>query len=281
MAKNRIVQKLFQGVPTSDGDGVKLTRIIGSKELNFLDPFLLLDEFKNDDPRNYAGGFPPHPHRGFETITYMIAGSFRHRDSQGNEGHLGPGSVQWMTAGKGILHSEMPEQKDGLAWGLQLWLNLPAQLKSIDPKYQDIPSEKIPSVKTDSACVRVISGSYQGTRGPGQSFFPVNYFDVHLNQVNHGQFYFSLPVQENCFIYVYEGSLQCGTETIPFQHCAVLVEGDEVRLKANEEKSKFIFLSAPPIGEPIAKRKYSRPLTITLKENLVSCNRTILLIWVA
>ena len=125
----RKITQMVQGLPTSDGAGVKLKRILGTPELNQLDPFLLLDEFKNDKPADYAAGFPDHPHRGFETVTYMMAGSFTHRDSKGHEGHLTAGSVQWMTAGRGIIHSEMPEQTDGLAWGYQLWLNLPARLK--------------------------------------------------------------------------------------------------------------------------------------------------------
>jgi len=139
--KIRKIKKIIQGQNTSDGAGVKLKRILGSQELNQLDPFLLLDEFKNDNPDDYAAGFPDHPHRGFETITYMMAGAFTHRDSKGNEGHLTAGSVQWMTAGRGIIHSEMPEQKDGLAWGYQLWLNLPKKFKMIEPKYQDLAAE--------------------------------------------------------------------------------------------------------------------------------------------
>ena len=135
----RKINQIIKGQPTSDGAGVKLKRIIGTQELNQLDPFLLLDEFKNDNPDDYAAGFPDHPHRGFETVTYMMAGAFAHRDSKGHEGHLTAGSVQWMTAGRGIIHSEMPEQTDGLAWGYQLWLNLPAKLKMTEPKYQDLP----------------------------------------------------------------------------------------------------------------------------------------------
>ncbi len=145
MATTRSIQKVIQGVQTTDGAGVNLTRIIGGMELNMLDPFLLLDEFGSDNPKDYLAGFPPHPHRGFETITYMLNGKFRHKDSAGNEGYLTDGSVQWMTAGRGVIHSEMPEQTEGLVRGFQLWLNLPKDKKMIDPAYNDIPAERIPT----------------------------------------------------------------------------------------------------------------------------------------
>ena len=143
---NRHFQKIIKGIRISDGAGVNLTRVIGSQQLDMLDPFLLLDEFGSENPDDYIKGFPPHPHRGFETITYMINGKFKHKDTAGNEGYLSDGSVQWMTAGKGVIHSEMPEQTEGLVRGFQLWLNLPKQKKMIDPSYNDIPSEKIPIV---------------------------------------------------------------------------------------------------------------------------------------
>ena len=144
---NRNITRIVDGIQTSDGAGVKLKRIIGSPELNLLDPFLLFDEFGSDNPEDYIAGFPPHPHRGFETITYMLNGKFRHKDSAGNEGFLSDGSVQWMTAGRGVIHSEMPEKTDGKVRGFQLWLNLPKKLKMIEPSYNDIQSEKIPSIE--------------------------------------------------------------------------------------------------------------------------------------
>ncbi len=180
MENLRKVTQVVRGMDTTDGAGVKLKRILGSPELNQLDPFLLLDEFKNDDPEDYEAGFPDHPHRGFETITYLMAGAFTHRDSKGHEGHLNAGSVQWMTAGKGLIHSEMPEQADGLAWGYQLWLNLPAKLKMTEPKYQDLPSEKLPVVEKDGVRVKVLAGEYAGVQSPGKSFIPFTYLDVKL-----------------------------------------------------------------------------------------------------
>src|SRR5258708_29999903 len=162
----RKITQIIKGQPTSDGAGVKLKRIIGTQELDQLDPFLLWDEFKNDNPDDYAVGFPDHPHRGFETVTYMMAGAFTHRDSKGHEGHLTAGSVQWMTAGKGIIHSEMPEQTDGLAWGYQLWLNLPAKYKMTEPKYQDLQSDTLPVVEKEGKRIKLLAGADEGWKTP-------------------------------------------------------------------------------------------------------------------
>src|SRR5262245_17635618 len=166
----RTVTKVVRGQRASDGAGVKLLRVIGSEALPDLDPFLLLDEFRSEDAGDYIAGFPEHPHRGFETVTYMLAGRMRHGDNQGNTGLLGPGSVQWMTAGRGIVHSEMPEQQDGLMWGFQLWVNLPARDKLTPPRYQDIAPERIPEVALGGGgAVRVIAGEFNATRGPVQA----------------------------------------------------------------------------------------------------------------
>ena len=167
MAIDRQVTRVVAGQPTSDGAGVQLTRVLGTPQLDHLDPFLLLDEFKSDRPGDYLAGFPDHPHRGFETVTYMLAGAMTHRDHVGNEGELVAGSVQWMTAGRGIVHSEMPRQKDGLMWGFQLWVNLPARNKMTAPRYQDIPPDKIPEVELGRGVrARVIVGEAGGARGP-------------------------------------------------------------------------------------------------------------------
>ena len=179
--KARTVQQIVKGIQTSDGAGVNLTRIIGSPELDMLDPFLLLDEFGSNDPDDYIAGFPPHPHRGFETITYMINGKFRHKDSAGNEGYLTDGSVQWMTAGKGVIHSEMPEQTEGLVRGFQLWLNLPKEKKMIKPAYNDIPSDKIPIVNVPGGQVKIISGTFSGITGPGISYTGILYYDISVS----------------------------------------------------------------------------------------------------
>jgi redox-sensitive bicupin YhaK (pirin superfamily) len=252
----RSIEKIIQGMDTSDGAGVKLKRILGSPELNMLDPFLLLDEFKNDNPDDYAAGFPDHPHRGFETVTYMMAGAFRHRDSKGHEGHLTSGSVQWMTAGRGIIHSEMPEQTDGLAWGYQLWLNLPAKLKMTEPKYQDIPSEKLPVVEKDGLRVKVLAGEYGGVKSPGKSFIPFTYLEVKLEPgkvLNH-----PAPEDQNAFIYVIEGKVKTGPEAEPSYvkagHLGVFGGGASVRLEASEDKPvHLLFASAQKLNEPVAR----------------------------
>src|SRR3984957_16533439 len=163
----RRVEGLVRGIATSDGDGVRLTRVLTQNLQRRLDPFLMLDAFRNDDPDHYSGGFPDHPHRGFETVTYMLAGRMRHRDNAGNEGLLGPGSVQWMTAGRGIVHSEMPEQDHGLMRGFQLWVHLPAKDKMTAPRYQDIAADRVPEVSLSAGVrAKVLAGEIGGVRGP-------------------------------------------------------------------------------------------------------------------
>ena len=257
----RSIEKIIRGQDTSDGAGVKLKRILGSPELNMLDPFLLLDEFKNDDPDDYAGGFPDHPHRGFETITYMMAGSFTHRDSKGHEGHLTSGSVQWMTAGRGLIHSEMPEQTDGLAWGYQLWLNLPAKLKMTDPHYQDLASEKLPIFEKEGKRVKVLAGEYEGLKSPGRSFIPFTYLDIGLKP--GAAISLSAPADQNSFIYVIEGKAKTGQASEPSYvkagHLGVFGTGDEVHLAPAEEKPlHLLFASAQKLNEPVAEGRTLR-----------------------
>ena len=196
----KILTKI-NGVNTSDGAGVSLKRIIGSPELNMLDPFLLLDEFGSDNPDDYIAGFPPHPHRGFETVTYMINGKFKHKDSAGNEGFLSDGSVQWMTAGKGVIHSEMPEKTNGKVKGFQLWLNLPRSLKMIEPSYNDISSRDIPVVNLNNGTLRVIAGSFQKIKGPGNPHTGMLYFDLNLNPNSNN--YIKLEDNWNTFLFNY------------------------------------------------------------------------------
>ncbi len=252
----RPIVKIIRGRDTSDGAGVKLKRIIASPELDHLDPFLLLDEFKNDDPEDYQAGFPDHPHRGFETVTYLMAGNFTHRDSRGHEGHLKTGAIQWMTAGKGIIHSEMPEQTDGLSWGYQLWLNLPAKLKMIDPYYQDIPSEALPVVQRDGVRVKILAGEYGGKKSPARSRIPFSYFDVTLDP--GAEFKHPVPINQNAFVYVIEGQVETMVDkkliTVKAGYLGVLGEGDEVHLMASSgDKAHFLFAAAQKIGEPIAR----------------------------
>ena len=249
---NRTIINIIDGVETSDGAGVKLRRIIGGPDLNMLDPFLLFDEFGSDDPDDYMAGFPPHPHRGFETITYMLNGKFKHKDSAGNEGLLTDGSVQWMTAGRGVIHSEMPEKTDGLARGFQLWLNLPKKLKMIDPSYNDIPRNKIPEVNIEHGKVRVISGEYNNIKGPGLPHTGMYYFDVELNQSEN----INIPLDDywNSFIYVYSGEASVGGQRVRQGQLAILSEKGTLNFISNGTSVlKCIVVSGDPINEPVAR----------------------------
>jgi hypothetical protein len=249
MIKRKIV-KTITGMKTSDGAGVNLTRIIGSPELNMLDPFLLLDEFGSDNPDDYIAGFPPHPHRGFETITYMLNGKWQHKDSAGNEGLLGDGSIQWMTAGRGIVHSEMPIQTDGLARGFQLWLNLPKEKKLTEPAYQDIHAEQIPILKEVFGTVKVISGEYNGTIGPGKSHTPVLIMDIRLNPESE----ISIPVMGgwNAFGFIYEGDVKSGEFFSKGQLAVYNTEGN-VHFKTNDTQAGIYLVAGEPLNEPVAR----------------------------
>ena len=252
--RSRRLVKTLAGMPASDGAGVKLNRIIGQPALPDLDPFLLLDEFGSDDPKAYIAGFPTHPHRGFETVTYMLAGRMRHRDNAGNEGLLGPGSVQWMTAGRGILHSEMPEQDEGLMQGFQLWVNLPAKDKLTDPRYQDIAADRVPTAQLgEGVSARVLAGEIAGVRGPvdpGETQ-PI-FLDIAL--APGGAASVPLPEGHNAFVYVYEGAAEVGdsAEALGRGRIGVLSSGDAVSL-ASKAGARLILVAGKPLREPVAK----------------------------
>ena len=261
MNTNRLPRRVVstvRGRPTSDGAGVKLTRVIGQPALDMLDPFLMLDEFRSDTAGDYIAGFPSHPHRGFETVTYMLAGNMRHGDNQGNTGHLKAGSVQWMTAGRGIVHSEMPEQDNGLMWGFQLWVNLPAKDKMTAPRYQDIAPESIPVVQAAQGVeIRVIAGEIDGTPGPveGVATQPV-YLDVLLQP--GARYTVTLPERHNAFAYVFDGVARIGTEPVALDvtrgELAVLSHGDAVEFAATGDKAtRLILVAGRPLNEPVAK----------------------------
>ncbi|HWF00538.1 MAG TPA: pirin family protein [Caulobacteraceae bacterium] len=242
------------GMPASDGAGVKLNRVIGQPALPDLDPFLMLDEFGSDDPAAYIGGFPSHPHRGFETVTYMLAGRMRHRDNAGNEGLLGPGSVQWMTAGRGIVHSEMPEQESGLMQGFQLWVNLPAKDKMTAPRYQDIAADRVPTADLGGGVsARVLAGKIAGVTGPVDpgATQPI-FLDVTLPAGAAATI--PLPEGHNAFVYVYEGEALVGDqgEALGRGRIGVLSPGDEVRIASNKG-ARLILVAGKPLGEPVAK----------------------------
>ena len=249
---SREIIQIIKGLETSDGAGVKLRRIIGGPDLNMLDPFLLFDEFGSDDPSDYIGGFPPHPHRGFETITYMLNGKFKHKDSAGNEGYLTDGSVQWMTAGKGVIHSEMPEQTDGLSRGFQLWLNLPKNLKMIDPSYNDIPAESIPQIQIPGGLIKVICGEINGIKGPGRAHTGVFYYDISLSPKNN----IEIPVDDhwNSFIYVYNGEARIADKGLNIGQLGVFSDRGRINLYADSQIDlKCIIVGGEKLNEPVAR----------------------------
>jgi len=257
------------GQPASDGAGVKLTRIIGTQALDVLDPFLLLDAFESDRPDDYIGGFPSHPHRGFETVTYLLAGRMRHKDNAGNEGVIEPGGVQWMTAGRGIVHSEMPEQEDGLLMGFQLWVNLPASAKMSEPGYQEFPPAKVPlETRTNGTAIRVISGvTDEGTRGPVENRHvnPI-YMDVTLPAgQTFGQ---AVEAGSNSFIFVIEGELLIGDNRKPlgWRTMGVLGDGTRVLATAGDQQARFLLVSGQPIKEPIAR---GGPFVMNTREEIL------------
>ena len=249
---NRELIQIIEGLETSDGAGVKLRRIIGGPDLNMLDPFLLFDEFGSDDPDDYIGGFPPHPHRGFETITYMLNGKFKHKDSAGNEGYLSDGSVQWMTAGKGVIHSEMPEQTNGLSRGFQLWLNLPKKLKMIEPSYNDIPAESIPKVNIPGGCIKVICGEINGMKGPGRAHTGMLYYDISLSLGNDTEI--SMEDDWNSFIYIYNGEAKIADKSLNGGQLGVFGDSGIVNLRADGSSDlKCIIVGGEKLNEPVAR----------------------------
>ena len=252
--KPRRVVGTVAGQPTSDGAGVKLSRIIGQPALPDLDPFLLLDAFGSDDPEAYIAGFPSHPHRGFETVTYMLAGRVRHRDNAGNEGLLGPGSVQWMTAGRGIVHSEMPEQENGLLSGFQLWVNLPARDKMMAPRYQEFSASQIPRITLAPGVeAGLIAGSIGDTQGPVRSgATDAFYADFALEAGSVAEI--ELPPAHNAFVYVYRGTLLVGEEGTPIVtgSLGVLSLGTSVRLDARVAAEALVVAGAP-LREPVVR----------------------------
>jgi redox-sensitive bicupin YhaK (pirin superfamily) len=268
---SRGVVRVVRGMPTSDGAGVKLRRVIGQPELPELDPFLMLDEFGTDSPDDYIAGFPEHPHRGFETVTYMLDGRMRHRDNHGHEGVLVPGSVQWMTAGRGIVHSEMPQQQQGRMRGFQLWLNLPARDKMTEPKYQEFGPDRIPVVTVGAGVsVKVIAGEVGAVKGPvSQPATDPTYLDVALNA--GAQYVHELPRQHAAFMYVYEGSVRVGAgaeaSVAKTGELVVLSEGAEVRLAGEStDTSRAILVAGRPLREPVAR--YG-PFVMNTREQLI------------
>ena len=264
------VARVIRGRPTSDGAGVKLTRVIGGPDLPELDPFLLLDEFGTDRAEDYLAGFPSHPHRGFETVTYILDGRMRHKDNHGNEGLLTPGSVQWMTAGRGLVHSEMPEQESGRMRGFQLWVNLPARDKMTDPKYQEYAPDRIPVASPAAGVsVKVIAGQVGEVIGPivQPATDPV-YLDVALDAGTAWEHL--LPEGHNAFAYVFEGEATVGegddARALETREMAVLGGGDLLRLRASDNGARLIVVAGRPLREPVMRHG---PFVMNTKQELM------------
>lgn len=255
VARPRGVEQLITGVATTDGAGVRLIRVLTRELQRRLDPFLMLDAFGSEHPDDYIAGFPDHPHRGFETVTYMLAGRMRHRDSAGHEGLLEAGGVQWMTAGRGVIHSEIPQQEEGLMEGFQLWLNLPAHDKMCPPWYRDFPAEELPRISTaDGVTVTVIAGESHGVAGAVQraATAPL-YLDVHLPA--GGSFQQALPPSHNGFVYVYRGDIRIDDTTVPAGRMAILdnsPDADGVILTADRE-ARALLVAGQPLNERIVQ----------------------------
>jgi redox-sensitive bicupin YhaK (pirin superfamily) len=255
----RRLQAVIESVAASDGAGVKLRRSLGSRPNQRFDPFLMLDEFFSDDPNDYLAGFPDHPHRGFETVTYMLEGHMRHEDILGNRGDLGPGDVQWMTAGRGIIHSEMPQQSEGRMRGFQLWINLPAREKMKPAAWRDVPSSSIPTLPMPGGGeLRVIAGRYPQdglvTSGPivGIATDP-QYYDIRLPPMASVEI--PTPASHNAFLYVYEGTAAVGQDArpLPYRAAGLLTPGTSVPIVAGSKGAKLLALAGKPIGEPVVQ----------------------------
>ena len=255
VSQPRRIERLIVGHPTSDGAGVKLTRVLTQDLQRRLDPFLMLDAFGSENPDDYIAGFPNHPHRGFETVTYMIAGRMLHRDSAGHEGLLQNGDVQWMTAGSGLIHSEIPQQEAGVMEGFQLWLNLPARDKMNPPWYRDIAQAELPRFTTaEGVAVTVIAGESHGVSGAvTREATAPTYLDLHLPAGT--RFEQALPASHNAFVYVYRGAVSLGGQAVPVQRMAILANepgADGVRIEASED-ARVLLIAGQPLGEPIAQ----------------------------
>lgn len=252
----RVVNNIVTAMATRDGDGVNIARSVGSPFLAELDPFLLLDELRGDDASDYIGGFPSHPHRGFETVTYMLEGKMRHKDSEGNEGIIASGDLQWMTAGSGIVHSEMPEQNEGRLWGFQCWINLPSQEKMCRPRYQEIPSKDIPEWQGANGKVRVLAGTIDS---PQSGVLTGAIKDIVTQpllldvQLDHGSWQTRLPKTHATLVYMYRGAAHVGNAVIKEQQLAILSEGDLLTLQAQSGSFGALVLSASPLNEPIVR----------------------------
>lgn len=260
------IAEIWKGVRTMEGAGVALTRVFGNNQEESMDPFLLLDNFGSDDPADYIAGFPWHPHRGIETVTYMLAGDVEHGDSLGNRGTIGAGDVQWMTAGSGIIHQEMPQPYDGAMRGFQLWVNLPAKDKMMNPRYRGILADQVPELRMEGATVKVVAGEIAGTIGPVRDLvIDTAYFDVQIQPGSRSE----LPINggQTVFAYVFEGSVFFGEDhrMVDSGTLVLFEKGDSVQFATGDAATRFLLVSGKPLGEPIAWRG---PIVMNTEEEL-------------
>lgn len=254
MKTQRKIQWIINPTPVSDGAGVKLNRLIATPKLDYLDPFLLLDHFGSDKKDDYMAGFPEHPHRGIETVTYMLKGEVRHKDTMGNEGTINAGDIQWMTAGGGLMHEEMPVASDEGLSGFQLWVNLPKKLKMSKPRYQEVKADKIPVYEKDGARVKVIAGKVGETQGAVTEIYAEpNYLDVTLDAGT--EFEHAVELGQNAFAYIFEGSADFDESGsfVETNKLVVLTDGDFVRIKSGDKGARFLLVSGRPLNEPVAR----------------------------
>jgi redox-sensitive bicupin YhaK (pirin superfamily) len=261
------VKKIIKALNASDGAGVKLKRSIGTPEADYIDPFLMLDEFGSENKDDYLAGFPPHPHRGIETVTYMLHGEFEHEDSTGSKGTMRPGDIQWMKTGRGIIHSEMPAMADGKLLGFQLWINMPAKMKMNKPKYDYIKSDQLVHYKDKNKLINLIAGKFEDKEGPvkGHNVEPI-YFDIELKEGK--KINLEVPETHNSFVYLLKGELKIGQkkhEKVNDSTLILLERGTTLEISANKQ-SKFLFIAGKPIGEPIAR---GGPFVMNTKQEIL------------
>ncbi len=268
MSQPRPIRQIVTGVSAIDGAGVRLTRVFGAHETAAFDPFLMLDAFDSSEPSDYTRGFPWHPHRGIETVTYLIDGDIEHGDSLGNKGSITEGDAQWMTAGSGIIHQEMPQATKRM-WGAQLWINLPQKDKMVAPAYGDIKKEHIPVVEEDAVTVRVLSGRYKTTPGAfAGAHVDATYLDVEMTP--DGAWAIPTDPLATVFLYLLSGTLSIGATRVEAKHAVLFAEGDEVALRSGAEGARFLFLAALPLREPIA---WGGPIVMNTQEELAAAFR--------
>ncbi len=265
---HRKIEKILKSKPTIEGAGVHLKRAFGYYEVPLLDPFLLLDDFHSDNPADYIAGFPWHPHRGIETVTYMLEGRVEHGDSMGNKGVIFPGDVQWMTAGSGIIHQEMPKGDNGNMWGFQLWVNLPSTHKMMEPRYREVKNEQIPEVSIgENVKIRVISGEIENTKGPVRDIIvDPEYLDITMAPGT--EFEHNIKKGYRALAYVIEGSGYFDPDKrklIDIEHLVIFKDGDAVKISTDDKRLRFLLVSGKPLGEPVA---WYGPIVMNTQEEL-------------